>query len=864
MTHCLKRYWADFAAIVFFVIIGLAYFLTPTLNGQVLTGHDHSGGIGATADVMAQWEATGELSRWGNNSFGGMPTYQSMPTYDTNTTLGYVVRAFRLFLPEYAGYIFGLLLGFYILMRALRVRPILGVIGAVAWAFSSYYLIIIGAGHIWKLETLIHIPPTLAGLVLCYRGRYLLGGALTGLFAALQIVSNHPQMSYYFAFVMGFVVLAYLVEAVREGSVARWSKATATVLAAGVLAIACNVSLLYHTYEYTKHTMRGKAALVLDDVTQTTATPSEGLTLDYMTQWSYGIDELWTLLVPNAKGGASGSIMTDRKASQSKYYFGLMQQAQGTYQALMQQSPQLAQQTPGLNIYWGNQPFTAGPVYVGAAVVMLFILGVIILRKKPLLWALLAATLLSFMMAFGSNMMWFTELLAHTLPLYNKFRAVSSALVIAEFTLPLVAVLGLVEIVRQRETAFESAKQYLRPLYIAAGLTIGAAILMAFSPSLLLGNLYSAGEAQIFDFLSQNAAALSQLGISVPNYITAVEGVRADIVSADAWRSVFIIAIATLALWLYIKGKLGTVWLGSILALLVLVDLWQVDKRYLNDSHFQTPVTTLHQPEMSDADKIIKQDTELGYRVLNMAGDTFNENETGFFHRSVGGYSAVKLRAYQDLIDHAIQHEMRTLADKATATNGVLEAVAGDSLWPVLNMLNTKYIIFGTEAGKVPVSNPHANGAAWFVHQINYVESDKDEMLALRTLNTARDAVAHTSYKSILGEATPIDSTAQIVLTSILPNELRYTTYSNLPGVAVFSEVYYPGWEATVDGQPIEVARVDYLLRALRLPAGKHEVVFTFKPSSVDTTEALGFAAMGFLILLLLVPAIVAGRKREK
>lgn len=868
MTNFFKRYWADLAVVALFALIGLAYFFTPTMGGQVLSGHDHSGGIGATTDVQHHWDATGELSRWGNNSFGGMPTYQSMPTYDTNTTLGYVVRAFRLWLPEYAGYIFGLLLGFYILMRALRVRPALGVVGAVAWAFSSYYLIIIGAGHIWKLETLIHIPPTIAGLVLCYRGRYLLGGALTGIFAALQIVSNHPQMSYYFAFVMLFVVLAYLIEALRSKRMAHWCKATATVAAAGVIAVACNVSLLYHTYEYTKHTMRGKAALVLDEAAANTAEAAqgksgEGLELDYMTQWSYGISETWTLLVPNAKGGASGSLMENRKASDSKHYFGLMQQAQATYQALAQQSPQLAQQTPGLNSYWGDQPFTAGPVYVGAAIVMLFVLGIIVLRRKPLLWALVAATLLSFMMAWGSNMMWFTELLANVLPMYNKFRAVSSALVIAELTLPLVAILGLVEVVRQREESATTATSTLRALYIAAGVTIGAAALIALSPTLLLGNLYSAAEAQIFDFLGQNAAALPQMGISIPDYMRGVEGVRGDIVSADAWRSVFIIALATLVVWLYMQRKLSSTIMGAALALIVLIDLWQVDKRYLNDGSFTTPTHFADNTAMSEADQQIKQDKSVGYRVLNMAGDTFNENETGLYHRSIGGYSAVKLRSYQDLIEHAIAPEMGILADKASATSGQLSTVAGDSLWPVLNMLNTKYIIFGTQAGKVAVPNPYANGAAWYVSRIDYVDSDKAEMLALRTANTRHTAVANKAYTAQLGQATAVDSTARLTLKSILPNVLTYEAESSTDGIAVFSEVYYPGWTATIDGQPVEVARVNYLLRALRLPAGKHEVVFTFKPTSVDTTEAVGFTAMALLLVLLLIPAYTAVRSRQ-
>ncbi len=850
MNAILKKIWPDAAAIVGFLLIAFAYFFTPVTQGLVLTGHDVTGGVGASTELLQHLEETGEITRWTNSVFGGMPTYQMAPDYRTGKILHNASRVYELFTPDLVRYLFALMLGFFILMRAFNFRPLLAALGAILWAFSSYYLILISAGHVWKLLTLAYIPPTIAGIVLCYRGKLLWGGLLTGLFGAFQIMSNHPQMSYYFVFVIVLMVIAYFADALRQKTLPAFFKASAVVLIAGIVAIASNLSNLYHTYEYSKETMRGKPALQLTEQTAASTENNKGLELDYITQWSYGIGETWSLLVPNVKGGGSASIMENAKAMEHERFGELQQHMSQTYQLLQEQAPQMANSIPGLNVYWGDQPMTVGPVYVGAIVCFLFILALLVVRT-PMAWALLIATLLSFMMAWGKNFMPFTEFLVNNFPLYDKFRAVASGLVIAEFTMPLLAILGLAEIIRRPE----SLGKRNRNLLIAFGLTGGVTFLMALSPSLFFGKLLSANEKEIFDILSQ-------AGISVTAYAESLQAIRSSIVSADAWRSFIFIALACAHLMAFRSGKLKGNALVAILTVLSLIDLWGVDKRYLNDTNFVEPMPITAQAPMTEADKEILKDQSLGYRVLNMSTNTFNENETALYHRSIGGYSAVKLRSYQDLIDHALSGEMSALAAKVGEVKGDLSLLSGDSLMPALNMLNTKYIIFPTASGQpIAVANPWAAGAAWFVGDMRYVSSDKDEMLALRQTDTRNAAVANEAYKAALGTATPSDTTGVVKLVKYQPNELHYDVRSDKGGIILFSEVYYPGWTATIDGQATDISRADYLLRALRVTPGHHTIVFTYKPESVKTTELIAIVALLVLMHLFNLPPFIALRK---
>ena len=464
--NLVKRLLPDVVAVALFAIISFVYFYPANVEGLVLGQHDHAAGIGAGQEAKEYMERTGERTRWTNSLFGGMPTYQMSPSYESTNVLSWVERAYRLFIPGYTYYVFIMLLGFYLLLRAFDFRAWMATLGAVLWAFSSYFFIIIAAGHIWKVLTLAYIPATIAGMVLIYRGKWLWGALLTALFVGLQIRSNHVQMTYYFLYPMLFMAIAYGVEAWRSGKLARYWKSSAILLVAGLVGVCTNLSNLYHTYEYSKETMRGKSELVKADTGNQT---SSGLERDYITAWSYGIGETWTLLVPNTKGGASVPMGRNEKA---------MQKANPMYRSIFNQMGQ----------YWGEQPGTSGPVYVGAFVVVLFILGLFIVRG-PMKWALLAATVLSILLSWGKNFMGFTDFFLDYVPMYAKFRAVASILVIAEFTIPLLAMLALKEVVQRVKEGQQDEPLYckgklslMKSLYVSMGLVGGITLLFALMP----------------------------------------------------------------------------------------------------------------------------------------------------------------------------------------------------------------------------------------------------------------------------------------------------------------------------------------------------------------------------------------------
>ena len=829
----LKKIAPDAIAVVLFLLISLAYFFTPVTQGLVLTGHDNTAGTGANSELGAYAERTGETTRWTNALFSGMPTYQMSPEYGSRQLLSTLSHVYELELSGAMMFVFILLLGFYILLRAFDFRVWMAALGAIVWAFSSYFFIIIAAGHLWKVLTLAFIPPTIAGLVLCYRGKLLWGGILTAFFTALQVLSNHIQMSYYFLLVMGLMVLGYLVQAIRTNRIPQFLKSTGVVVVAGLIGVTANLSNLYHTYEYSKETMRGKSELT-NPAEQSKASGS-GLSRDYITQWSYGIGESWTLLVPNTKGGASVPLALNERA---------MQKADPQYVPIYNQIGQ----------YWGEQPGTSGPVYVGAFILFLFVLGLFIV-KGALKWSLLAATVLSLFMAWGHNFMAFTDFCIDYVPMYNKFRAVTSALVIAEFTIPLLGLLALARLVEEPDLVRTKARYF----YISFGLTGGIALLFAIVPDLFFSEYVSSNERTMF---SQGLPA----EMMAP-FIHNLSEMRQAIFTADAWRSFFIVLIGAAALWLYGHKKLNLIPMGLILIVLCLVDLWQVDKRYLNDSCFVEPWQNERAFQKTATDEAILQDPSPNYRVLNLASNTFNENNTSYWHKSIGGYHAAKLRRYQDLIEQCLSDEMLRLGQAIPATGGDLSRINGDSLCPVLNMLNAKYIIAPAQQnGTVPVGNPHALGNAWFVSRLHYADGANAEMAALKKLHPAYEAVADKRFEKELGAAENLpaaDTTARAVLTKYEPNELTYDVRSEKGGLVVFSEIYYPGWTATLDGEPLAIGRADYVLRAVRVPAGKHEVTFSFRPTTVRTTEILAYSALALLFLAFAAALFIGLRRKQ-
>lgn len=835
----MKKLLPDLIAILAFVLLSFAYFFPADIENRILFQHDTAAGAGAGQEVKEYYEQTGERSRWTNSLFGGMPMYQIAPSYDSTKSLQWVQKAYQLFLPDYVCLTFMLMLGFYILLRVFGIPVWLAGLGGIMWAFSSYFFILISAGHIWKFITLAYVPPTIAGIVLAYRGKLLWGGILTALFVALQITSNHVQMSYYFFFVILFFVGAYFEKAWRTKTLPQFFKASAVLIVAALVGIAANVSNLYHTYAYSKETMRGKSELVQtgDAAKQT----SSGLDRDYITQWSYGIDETLTLLVPNFKGGASAALSQSETA---------MSKANPMYSSLY----------GSLTQYFGTQPMTSGPVYVGAFVLFLFVLGCFIV-KGPLKWALIGATFFSIVLSWGKNFMPLTDFFIDYVPLYNKFRAVSSILVIAEFTIPLLAIFALKRLLEEPEIL----KQEKKPLGISLLLTAGIALLLAVAPGSIGSGYVPAQEAQML----QNAVNQQMIPANELSGILAnLEEMRAELVSSDALRSFIIIGIGCSLLWLYASGKLRSSLTIAGITILCLADMWGVNKRYLNDAQFVPHSIRTETFTKTNTDELILQDTSLDYRVLNFATSTFDDNNTSYWHKSVGGYHPAKLRRYQEMIEHHISPEMQA-AYKAIATaGGEMDSVDANK-FRVLNMLNTKYFIFpaGQQRQTVPILNPHAYGNAWFVNKVQYVNNANEEIDALDSIIPTETAVVDARFKDVLKGTMESykDSLSSIRLTSYTPNRLTYETNNAQDGIAVFSEIYYPdGWHVTIDGQPAELARADYILRTMYVPAGQHTIEMRFDPTSLHVTEGIAYGALALLVIGIIVAVLIAKRKYVK
>ncbi|PJF01177.1 YfhO family protein [Prevotella intermedia] len=832
--NTLKKCLPDAIVVVLFAVISFAYFLVPVSQGKILFRHDSQAGVGMGQELTEYEQRTGEVTRWTNSLFSGMPTYQISPAYSSTDGLSAVMAAYHLWLPDYVWFLFAYLLGFYILLRAFNFRQSLAALGSILWAFSSYFLIIIAAGHLWKVMALAYLPPMIAGVVLAYRGKYLWGFIVTAVFTAFEVKANHVQMTYYYLFIVLFMVVAYLVQAIREKRLQHFLKASGVLVAAALIGVAINISNLYHTWEYQKESMRGKSELTKANSTNQT---SSGLDRDYITQWSYGIDETLTLLVPDAKGGASVPLSQNATA---------MAKANPEVQNML---PQLYEAVPQ---YFGTQPGTSGPVYVGAFVLFLFVLGLFIV-KTPLKWALLAATILSVLLSWGHNFMGFTNFFLDYVPMYAKFRTVASILVIAEFTIPLLAALALKRIVDEPTVLTKNMKF----VYASLALTAGVALVMALMPS-MMGPFVSDQERQMLSGIQGMTPDVQNMMLS------SIATMRAAMVSADAWRSIIVIIIGVAMLLLFKAQKIKAIYLIVGIAALCLIDLWQVDKRYLNDEMF-VPKSERDTPQQATAtDMEILKDKALSYRVLNFASGAFNENNTSYFHKSIGGYHPAKLRRYQEMIDKYIAPEMQAAMQTIGSKGGVMSEVDGRKVFPVLNMLNAKYFIVPLQGNATTqLQNPYAQGNGWFVDKLTYVADANAEYAEVGKIDVSHEAVADKKFEAVLGQTAANDSTASVVLTKYEPNSLTYTVNSAKGGVVVFSEVYYPGWSATIDGQPAELGRVNYILRALNVKAGKHEVVLEFHPSSISTTETIAYVALVALLLAICTALFVEWKKQK-
>lgn len=801
-------------SVVVLAVVSLVYFYPDVLQGNVLRQNDTLQGIAIGHECQQYAAETGDVSRWTNSLFSGMPTFQISPTYESTGLISWINKVYGLGLPSPANLLFMMMIGFFILLMACRTRWYVALIGAIAWGFSTYFIILIGAGHIWKFLALTYVPPTIAGVILCYRGRYLLGGAVTALFAMMQLTANHVQMSYYFGFVIAFIALAYLEKAIKEKEMKKWSIATGSLLAAAILAVAANSPNLYNTYKYSKETMRGGHSEIADGGAKAT---QGGLDKDYITAWSYGKAETFTLLVPNVKGGAT---ILPAKGENHLLSLAQTQKAAELYSSgqISAEDYQYLAQFPQ---YFGDQPMTNGPVYVGAFIFMLFLIGCVIV-KGHLKWALLGVTILTVMLSWGHNMMWFTDLFIDYFPLYNKFRTVSSILVVVEFTIPLLAMLALNRIFTEPEVL----KRNMKLIFITLGIGAAVCLVIALFPGIF----------RVFSEQEQQQYINSGVAQQVPSLFAAITTVRESLISADAWRSLLVIVAGTVVLFLFVAEKIKTAAAATMLVVVTLFDLYTVNKRYLSSDSFLTDMT-VDDPSFTAraVDNEILQDTTMNYRVLDY--NHFMEAMPSYFHKAVGGYHAAKLTRYQDLIDHQI-------------ARGNME---------VLNMLNTRYFIVGDTVAHL---NPMALGNAWFVDTLSYVGTPREEMSFLSDFDASMEAVADAKFEPVLGKATPKAEGDTIFETTYSPKALTYHAESRNGGIAVFSEVYFPwGWKATIDGKEAEIGRVNYLLRAMRIPAGSHTIRMEFNPDSVSTTETLAYISI-VLIYIALIAAIVIALKR--
>lgn len=805
-----KKLLPYLVAVVAFVLISIIYF-SPLLEGKKLRQEDITRFKGMSKEIFDYRESTGEEALWTNSMFGGMPAYQISVLYKGNL-IRYVDDIFQLGLPHPAGMVFLHFVGFFILLLVLRVNPWLSIIGALAFGLSSYFFIILEAGHNSKAHAIGYMAPILAGVILTFRKKYLAGGILTALFLALQLQAGHPQITYYLFLILLILGTFELASAIKEKTIMPFLKSVGILAIAFILAAATHITNLWATYEYGKYTIRGKSELTLNEENQTS-----GLDKDYATAWSYGISETFSLMIPNIKGGASIAMGENKKALE-KVDRNFRNSVANSYQ------------------YFGNQPFTSGPVYVGAFVVFLFILGLFILEGR-LKWILFTATVLSILLAWGKNFMFFTDLFLDYFPMYNKFRAVSMALVIAELTIPILAILALQKILSDPGIIKKKRREFL----ISLGLTAGISLLFYIVPTAFF-NFLSEQEASTF---ASYKAGGQYDPAQIDMYVSNLEAARIYIFKADAIRSFLFILAGAALLWLYSSKKIKKPLLIAGVVIIILVDMIVVDKRYLNNDNFERKSKVENPYQLTQADQLILEDKDPNFRVYNTTVRPDQDARTSYFHKSLGGYHGAKLRRYQELIDHHI------------SKNNI----------DVFNMLNTKYFIVADKNNNdlTVQRNVSALGNAWFVEDYSLVNNADEEINALNDFEPSKTAIVDKKFSTYLNDFRfSKDTLAKITLTDYRPNRLTYKSKTNSDQLAVFSEIYYDkGWNAYVDGELTPHFRANYVLRAMIIPAGEHTIEFRFEPRVYYTGEKVSLAASIVLILLVVGLGVWEYKKTE-
>ena len=771
-----------FIVLLLFVAISFIYF-SPLIEGKMLEMHDIKQWQGMSKEITDFRNETGEEALWTNSMFSGMPAYQIAARSNGNL-IQYVVKVITFGMPRPANLLFLYLLGFYILLLSLKIDYRLSAIGAIAFAFSSYFFIIIQAGHMTKAQAIAYLPMVVAAVLYTYRGKIYLGGLLTALTVALQLYANHLQITYYLVLILLLIGIVQLIKDIKANNLVDFFKRTGVLILAALLASGTSFTRLATTMEYGKDSTRGKSELT-DNIDNKTT----GLDKDYATQWSYGITESFTLLIPNFYGGASQGSLSENSE---------------TYQAI-KRSPNAKKLIKQLPLYWGDQPIVSGPTYAGAIVMFLFFLGIFFVKSKMRIW-LIIATILSLMLAWGKNFMPLTDFFLDYFPGYNKFRAVSMILIIAEFTIPLLGFLALNKFLVSKHSELEKKK----PLQLAFYLSGGLCIFFALFSSLF------------FDFVGLQDINLEKNGWP----IDALQSDRANLLKTDAWRSFIFITLTFSLLWLFIKNKIQSKYVILSIGVLILLDMWTVNKRYLNNDHFARKSKVEKPYNKTQADQQILRDTDPNYRVFNSSVSTFNDASTSYFHKSIGGYHGAKLKRYQELIERHISMGNQS----------------------VINMLNTRYII--NRNGQVQ-KNSAALGNAWFVSKINLVENADEEINALSGFDPKSTAVIDKRFSDQIINV--LDSnTGNINLLEYRPNYLKYNSESVNEGIAIFSEIYYDkGWNAYINGEKKSHFRANYVLRGMKIPSGNHIVEFKFEPLTYKIGETVSLTSSIILLLLL-------------
>jgi len=824
MKTILRAILPDLLMVAIMAALALA-FMSPVFEGKVLYQNDIVQAKNQANEVEQYQKQTGEYSAWTNSAFSGMPSYQ-IKSAPSGNIFQWIFRMLKLYLPGYTvAILFVCMLGFYFLLRTLKLSQWLALAGAIAFGFGAHNLQLIGAGHVSKIYAIAYMAPVLAGMFLVFKRKYLVGGLITAIGFGVQLVTNHPQISYYLGIIILVYLLVELIFAIREKYFDHLVKSGITLFAALVLAILPNMTALMTTKEYSKETTRGQSELVKPGVK-----PTKGLDVKYITDWSYGVNETITLFIPNFSGGGSSHDLGTNSA---------MYKAMMANQVPAEQAKNL---TRGFS-YWGSQTLgTAGPHYIGAITVFLAILGLFLVKGKKKWW-LAAVITLSILLAWGRNFMGLTEFFVNYVPLYSKFRDVTNALIIAQLAIPLLAFLAVRDWFADVET---DPKVKLKKLYYALGIAGGIALLVALVPT-MFGSFKSASDSYFPEWLQD---PLRQDRISMAR--------------GDAFRTLIFILGAAGILWYSLKSKMKKEYLFIGLALLILVDMWSVDKRYLNADNFASSrqIEQLYKPTPADA--TILKDKALGYRVLDMSTSTFQSGRASRFHHSIGGYHGAKLGRYQDLIE-------KYLAPNTAEISKALENQASfekfdSTIAPmnVLHMLNAKWVIVRQN---LPAKNKYAYGDSWFVNRVKWADNANQELDALGTTQLTEEAVVDKRFKQQLaGLPDQIAPSAQPDVISLVeekPNYLKYDAQAGNARLAVFSQIYYPyGWQAFIDGKKSDYIRADYAMRAIVVPAGKHTIEFRFEPKTLKTGKSISL--VGSLLVLLLIAGTVFVEVRRK